>query len=276
MMSSSHPILGIRSSSLTPQRTPLDGEMLRRVTDAGFAALELNFNHPGNELDYRDATLGARLAREAAHLSLMLTAHGVDELCLTTLDAEAWAANVAETRRFIHGISVYGARSLVLHVCGTIGRTDDAPERRRQALIDALTALAPDCEATGISLLVETMTPGRFTSSSANILSVIAAVGSPWVGMCLDTNHLNLSEDLPTAIRAAGPAIREFHLNDNHGEREEHLLPGDGAIDWPAVTTAIRDIDYTGLVIMEPVCPAEMEQNAWLAQAYNVCLNLDL
>lgn len=71
--------------------------------------------------------------------------------------------------------------------------------------------------------------------------------GNSWV----DVNHLNLSEDLPSAIRRAGNRIGEFHLSDNHGEKEEHLMLGEGTIDWESVAEAIAAINFDGAIVLE-------------------------
>ncbi len=34
--------------------------------------------------------------------------------------------------------------------------------------------------------------------------------------------------------------IRSTHLHDNHGEKDEHLWPGDGTIDWPGTMEELK------------------------------------
>ena len=40
---------------------------------------------------------------------------------------------------------------------------------------------------------------------------------------------------LDHAFELLKPRIRELHLHDNHGLRDEHLWPGSGSIDWNQV-----------------------------------------
>jgi sugar phosphate isomerase/epimerase len=49
-----------------------------------------------------------------------------------------------------------------------------------------------------------------------------------------------------SAIELLGPRIAQVHLHDNHGAfahnidmKDEHLWPGNGSIDWPAVMSAL-------------------------------------
>ena len=37
-----------------------------------------------------------------------------------------------------------------------------------------------------------------------------------------------------------GDRIVSMHVHDNHGTKDEHLWPGDGTIDWPAVREALQ------------------------------------
>ncbi len=77
----------------------------------------------------------------------------------------------------------------------------------------------------------------------------IDAVGMPNVKLMLDTYHMNMEEDsLPDAIRAAGNRLGHFHVGENNRK-----LPGQGQIiPWKALGEALREIGYTGSVVMEP------------------------
>lgn len=57
--------------------------------------------------------------------------------------------------------------------------------------------------------------------------------GTP-TGFCLDTGHLTAfgQASLTDWLEVLGPRIAHIHLHDNHGERDEHLAPGRGRIDF--------------------------------------------
>jgi sugar phosphate isomerase/epimerase len=40
-------------------------------------------------------------------------------------------------------------------------------------------------------------------------------------------------------------------VHDNHGTKDEHLWPGDGTIDWPAVATALHELAIPPAVVLE-------------------------
>ncbi len=60
-------------------------------------------------------------------------------------------------------------------------------------------------------------------------------------GICLDVAHMMLSREKPERwFQELAPYIRHFHLNDNHLERDEHLVLGEGSIDWELVFKLIN------------------------------------
>jgi len=60
------------------------------------------------------------------------------------------------------------------------------------------------------------------------------------------------------AIELLGSRIAQVHLHDNHGAfahssemKDEHLWPGLGSIDWPAVTSALAALPAATPGILE-------------------------
>ena len=71
--------------------------------------------------------------------------------------------------------------------------------------------------------------------------------------MCLDCFHMNIEEvDLLETIRTIGPRLRDFHVADNN-----RMACGMGALDWPAIVGALRDINYDGALTVEFVAPID-------------------
>ena len=52
-------------------------------------------------------------------------------------------------------------------------------------------------------------------------------------------------------IRILGKDISILHLHDNSGHWDDHLLPGMGNINWPAVFEALEAIGYSGVYNFE-------------------------
>ena len=65
------------------------------------------------------------------------------------------------------------------------------------------------------------------------------------LGICVDTGHANMHRDLYPEPAAAfleefAPSLFQFHVSDNHGEKDDHIVPGAGNVDWEAVMTALE------------------------------------
>ena len=49
----------------------------------------------------------------------------------------------------------------------------------------------------------------------------------------------------------AGPLLLTTHLQDNHGQRDDHMPPGMGTIDWNDVFQALNEINYERTFMLE-------------------------
>jgi len=73
-------------------------------------------------------------------------------------------------------------------------------------------------------------------------------VDNPNVSILLDSFHMNIEEDsIPDAIRTAGNLMTYMHVGE--GNRK---VPGQGHLPWAEIGVALRDIGFSGDVVMEP------------------------
>ena len=113
----------------------------------------------------------------------------------------------------------------------------------------ALREVAKAAEDLNVNLGVEVV--NRFESplvnTCAEALKVVEFVGSPRVGVHLDTFHMNIEEaDIGGAIRLAGKRLIHFHACENN-----RALPGRAHIDWIEVFSALHATGYGGPIVME-------------------------
>jgi sugar phosphate isomerase/epimerase len=75
----------------------------------------------------------------------------------------------------------------------------------------------------------------------------------PGAGLNFDMGHFYcVGEDPAALIRGIGRSASHFHLEDIAADRVHfHLPPGEGAMNFPAVFDALRDIGYAGWVTIE-------------------------
>ena len=129
-------------------------------------------------------------------------------------------------------------------------------------LIRSMEELLPDAEKFGVVLCLENQwTP---LNQSAYLLKAVQHFDSPWLGLCYDSGHANLTErgqDFPgkTIVPAIWndiglpvvweedmvgkfqPWLVNCHLHDNNGITDEHNLPGAGTVDWAHVMAVLKN-----------------------------------
>ena len=241
---------------------------LKRMRDAGAEAIELLVPEEG-ELDLEEA----RKAIADAGLSVVLAARVNLTRDLASSSAEAHKAGIAYLESCVRSAEALGATLIGGPLYGApmvfAGRAPtpcDASERRRRidAVVTGLEMAGRVAAQAGVRFAIEPL--NRFETDIANTArhacQIADAVGSPAIGVMLDTFHMNMEEsDLPGAIRATGGRLFHFQANENH-----RGFLGSGHIDWPPIARALADIDYAGPIVLEPFRRDDEDAGVTLAQ----------
>lgn len=213
-------------------------------------------DHLLNPLEYRDAMQRVRTTGytcvEYPHL-VHLSAEQAAELKAHTEDLALmpWCthSNVLEEesppahRRYreaqrlcARNAEILGVRVIVDHV-GVDGEGESV-DRDVKRLSESA-RLAADH---GLEMAVE----NTLTLSSEYTRRVVDAIGMARVGCCCDTGHALLTGTAPQeAIRIMGDKLFNTHLQDCFGERDDHLPPGIGTMDWAEIVRALFDVGFT-------------------------------
>jgi len=84
------------------------------------------------------------------------------------------------------------------------------------------------------------------------IARMTAMVDSPWFGWCYDAGHAHAFHDSLAEFRNVCRAPLSLHVQDNHGDgRDEHLIPGDGTLDWEEFLRSLKSVGYCGDFVLE-------------------------
>jgi sugar phosphate isomerase/epimerase len=154
-------------------------------------------------------------------------------------------------------------RYLIQHL-GTPGEEYD--ERRFEALITALEHLRAFAKPLGVMVLVENIPNGL--SSGEKLLALLHAGRFADVGVCFDVGHAHLTGGLEREFSLLRDHIRSTHVHDNTGDRDAHLWPGDGTLDWDAAMRLLRTAPHTPPVLFEIEGVDGVDVPARMAQAY--------
>ena len=60
------------------------------------------------------------------------------------------------------------------------------------------------------------------------------------VGFCFDTGHSHMTSGVREGFQAMRDRIRSTHIHDNLGEKDNHLFPFEGSIDWRRTVSDFR------------------------------------
>ena len=109
--------------------------------------------------------------------------------------------------------------------------------------------LAEDLE---VFLLIEPE-PGLLIETFEQYLEFADRLDSPWVGLNFDIGHaFCMGQDPQNWIARMAPHTKHYHIEDIADTRKHaHLIPGRGAIDFPAVLSEIVKSGYKGWITVE-------------------------
>ncbi len=125
---------------------------------------------------------------------------------------------------------------------------DDAFDR----LIDGLAQVCDYAQSTGVVIGFEPE-PGMFIDTMARFEQLLARFDSPALRLTLDIGHLHCLGETPIAeqVHRWSQRLVNVHIEDMRSGVHEHLLFGDGEIDFPPVLAALAECGYRGLVQVE-------------------------
>lgn len=94
-------------------------------------------------------------------------------------------------------------------------------------------------------LMIENMPGiGEIGYSPQEIMDIIKAVNKPNLKFILDTGHANVSAfTISDYLDLLGSKLRHIHLNDNHGQRDEHARLGTGNINFKELFSQLPNYD---------------------------------
>jgi sugar phosphate isomerase/epimerase len=119
-------------------------------------------------------------------------------------------------------------------------------------LAEALEPVLRHAEAKGTVLAFEPE-PGMFIDRLARFDQLDQRVRHPLFHLTMDLGHVHCIEDgaVSDHIRRWAPRIKNLHVEDMVRGVHEHLMFGEGTMDFPAIFAALRLIDYRSGIHVE-------------------------
>ena len=230
----------------SPATTEVLETLLPHIATLGFDVIEL----PIEEVGQFDVARTGELAR----------AHGLDvSVCAVIgpgrdllLPDEA-ERGVSYLRSCIEVAQALGSPTVAGPFYSAVGRCWRASPDERERDVDQIARTLRDLGGYaadhGVVLGVETLNrfETSFLNTTAQALELIDRIDHPAVGVALDLFHLGIEEkSVGDALRAAGPRLVHLQVAEN-----DRGTPGTGSLPWRDVAAALREIQYSGRVVIE-------------------------
>ncbi len=124
----------------------------------------------------------------------------------------------------------------------------DSLEARRQ-FIEVAGKMALLAEKQGIIIAMENLNRSEtnFGNSVLDVLAIAKEVNRPGFKVTADIYHMLREDESPQSIKAAGEWLVHCHI----AEEMERAYPGKNAEDFYTYFAALRDIGFTGKIMME-------------------------
>ncbi|MFL6363376.1 MAG: sugar phosphate isomerase/epimerase family protein [Nitrososphaeraceae archaeon] len=122
----------------------------------------------------------------------------------------------------------------------------------QEFFVNGIVRTSKVAEEYGVKILVEPE-PGLLLQNSEQFLKFIKNINSHYVGLNFDMGHFFCVREDPAAlIYNLAEHIGHFHLADiAHTRVHNHLIPGQGAVDFASIFKAISEINYQGFITVE-------------------------
>ena len=217
-----------------------------RLAALGFEALDL-------ALDYCDEMpefLGDGYLDWAKGLRARAEALGVS---YTHSHAPGAALNNPHIARSLEITGALGAKYMVLHPVwrDESGAVIEDAEEFIRVNAEAVRPWLDKARECGVVILTENLLWGA-SADPRVIASLVHAVNSDRFGWCYDAGHANCFGYSPEILKECCEAPLSLHIQDNHGGgADEHLIPGDGTVNWDVFVEALRAVGYGGDCVLE-------------------------
>jgi sugar phosphate isomerase/epimerase len=229
----------------------LTTELLGQIAESGFEALEIfatrgHFDYTTRQEIQSIASAlsqhGLALASLHAPTSrdLSATREGGTPLSITEVERVRRIEAMDELKRVIDVAEDLPYSRLILHMGGP---RETADPRKRDAAFSSLEHLVLHAHHRGVIIAVENTTSEM--GDPAYLRAFVDETRLTGLRFNFDIGHAHVADGPePERIQKAFAPLSELavsaHIHDNHGDKDEHLPPYDGSIDWESAVKILK------------------------------------
>jgi len=171
---------------------------------------------------------------------------GSPPINLASTDRAGLVDAMDEVKRALEIAEQIPFRFLVQHL-GVSGESFD--DRKFEAAMTSVEHLRAFAKPLGVRILLENI-PNEL-STPERLVEFIRAAHFDDVGVCFDFGHAHIMSDVPQAFETVRSYVHSSHVHDNAKDRDSHLWPGSGSIDWKQAMELLRSAPHTPPLLLE-------------------------
>lgn len=133
-----------------------------------------------------------------------------------------------------------------------IARENRSREEGLERLVEGVRRVLDYADRQQVTLAFEPE-PGMFIATMDDFQQLLDRLDAPQLRLTLDVGHLHCQDELPleAQIRRWAPRLSVVHLEDMRRGVHEHLMFGEGEIEFPPVLNTLADCGFAGGIYVE-------------------------
>ena len=239
----------------------LTHDLLAQINEHGFSALEVFCSRAHFDYGSKQEIQALKSALEANRMTLSslhaptskdlsATRESGTPLSICEVERVRRVEAMDELKRAIDVSEDLPFSRMVLHMGGS---RETADPRKRDAAFSSLEHLVLHAHHAGVTLALENTTSEM--GDPAYLRAFVDETRLTGLRFNFDIGHANLAdgpaeERLEKSFAPLRDRVASVHLHDNHGEKDEHLPPYDGSIDWGAAIPLLKSAPADNLPVV--------------------------
>jgi len=171
---------------------------------------------------------------------------GAPPVNVAATDRAARVEAMDEIKRALEIAEQIPFRFLVQHL-GTPNESFD--EKKFEAAMTSIEHLRAFAKPLGVRILLENI-PNEL-STPDRLVEMIRSAHFDDVGVCFDFGHAHMMNSVSEAFEILRQHIRSTHVHDNKKDKDSHLWPGQGTINWKEAMELLRSAPQTPPLLLE-------------------------
>ena len=238
----------------------LRGEHLVEIASRGFETVEVFATR--SHVDYHDTSVIQSLARWLDDAAIHL--HSVHAPIVDTLVNDKWgraystatrdtSAREATLREMDAALDIahhIPFKFFVLHLGLPLAQHPAPDDNNRQAALKTIEHVYERAQPLGVTLALEVM-DNPLSTTPALVDMLEHELDGLDIGLCMDVGHAHMLGDTADAIETASEYLVTTHIHDNRRQKDDHLVPFEGSINWDTTIMELEKIGYDGVLMYE-------------------------